>query len=362
MKQNINPLRILLKGFILFLAAEFAFLSLHPDPALLNVYASPDMKRSRFPVSTHAPEDGALDVGNLNAMFAAHVVSEPKAADEFRVLFLGDSATWGFLLQPQQTLTGQIDALGLTCGSKTVRAYNLSYPNASASKDLLILNKAMNYQPDLIVWPVTLYTLMPKSRSAHWLLSQNVDETYALNARFHFLSNDFPLETPLDKVMNPQHAFFRSMRFQVYSLVARATELDQIQTRYDTVSEELTSNLEFEGMAPPIVEPRQISIDLVQAFYQLAGKTPIILINESIEIVKNQPNSNIQYNGYYPRWVYDQYRKILGDAASQNGWNYLDFWNKFPNQYFTNTPLHLNPDGEQRLAKMIAPSILKACP
>jgi hypothetical protein len=37
-----------------------------------------------------------------------------------------------------------------------VVAYNLGYPIMALSKDVLILEEALNYQPDLIVWPVTL--------------------------------------------------------------------------------------------------------------------------------------------------------------------------------------------------------------
>ncbi len=37
-----------------------------------------------------------------------------------------------------------------------MRAYNLGYPVMSLTKDLLILDYAQRYQPDLIIWAVTL--------------------------------------------------------------------------------------------------------------------------------------------------------------------------------------------------------------
>jgi len=362
MIQNINAGRIFLKGITIFLLVEFVFLSVHPDLNLLNVYAPLEIKRARLPISTHAPEDKALNVGNLDAMFASHIVSQPKANDEFRVLLLGDSAMWGFLLQPEQTLSGQLNALGLICGNKKIQVYNLSYPRSSATKDLMILDKAMKYQPDLIVWPVTLYTLMPKTRVDHWLIGQNPKELYSLDARFHFLPRNYPLETFSDQILSQQRGLFHVLRYQLYSLVNLATGVDQIQTTYDNVPAELPSDLKFEGMNPPTVTPQQISIDQVQDFYHLANNVPVILVNEPIMIAKDAPNSDIRYNYYYPRWVYDQYRQILGAAATQNGWNYLDLWNKFSSEYYTNTPLHLNPEGERQLAAILAPSIQKACP
>lgn len=362
MNQKINAGRIFIKGTAIFLLVEFIFLSFRPDLSLLNIYAPLGIKRTRFPTSTHAPEDAALDVGNLDAMFASHIVSQPKANGEFRVLLLGDSAMWGFLLPPEQTLSGQLNALNLTCGDKKIQVYNLSYPRSSATKDLMILDKAMNYQPDLIIWPVTLYTLMPKTRVDHWLIGQNLDELYSLDARFHFLPRSFPPESFSDKILGPQRALFRILRYQLYSLVNLATGVDQIQTTYDNVPTELPSELKFEGMNPPTVTPQQISIDEVQDFYLLAKNVPVILVNEPIMIAKGVPNSDIYYNYYYPRWAYDQYRQILGAAAAQNGWNYLDLWDKFSSDYYTNTPLHLNPEGERQFAAMLAPSIQKVCP
>ncbi|HUH98432.1 MAG TPA: hypothetical protein VLZ89_13790 [Anaerolineales bacterium] len=132
MPKRVRPRRVLAKGIALFLILEFAFDALPPDLQWLNVYHAA-LKRSRFPISTVSPADDALDVDNLDAMFASHIVSEPKAPDAYRVLVLGDSAVWGIGLTPQQTLPGQMDALGLTCGNKDVRVYNLSFPEPSAS-------------------------------------------------------------------------------------------------------------------------------------------------------------------------------------------------------------------------------------
>ena len=88
----------------------------------------------------------------------------------------------------------------------------------------------------------------------------------------------------------------------------------------------------------------------------------MLLVNEPTLVLSGVPNSDIHYNDYYPRWVYDQYRQYVSAAAAQNHWDYLDLWNVFPPSYFTDTPLHLNPQGETELAKMIAPAIVKGCP
>ncbi len=124
---------------------------------------------------------------------------------------------------------------------------------------------------------------------------------------------------------------------------------------------QLSSDLTFEGMKPPTLNIANVSLDQVKDFEQVAGKVPVILINQPMQVLTNVPNSDVRYNDYYPRWVYDQYRQYLS-AAAQNHWNYLDLWNIFPPEYFTDTPLHLIPNGEAELAKTIAPAVIKGCP
>ncbi len=365
MSPIIRPWKIFAKGIIIFLVFEFAFYALHPNLEWLNVYNFPALKRQRFPISTVAPEDGALDVANIDAMLASHVVSGPKAPDEYRVFVLGDSAVWGIGLTSAQTLPGQMDALGLKCGNKNVRVYNLSFPRPSATKDLMILDESMKYQPDEIVWVLSGFTLMPKTRIEHPLISQNPDEYYKVAHRFDFLPKSYRAPSLVSQVSNQfidqNRTFFRILRYQFYSLVNLATGLDQIPGPPEELPSQLSSNATFEGLKPPKLDVGKVSLDQVQDFYQIAGNVPVILINEPTQVLTNVPNSNIYYNVYFPRWIYDQYRQYVSEAALKNHWNYLDLWNVFPASYYTDTPLHLIPEGETELAKMIAPDIVKGC-
>ena len=358
-----KPWRILIKGLLLFLVLESIVVWALPGLRPFNVYAALGMKRLRFPLSTVSPADDAQDVGNLDEMFATHVVSNPKAPDEFRVLVLGDSAVWGLQLRPDQTLPGQLDALGLTCDNKRVRVYNLSFPRSSATKDLMILDKAKQYQPDMILWLVTWYTLMPKTRVDHWLVTQNPEEFYKLGHRFDFLPKDISSPTAVDDLTSRGRALLRETRFQVYSLVQLATGLDQIPGPPEVLPTTLSADVTFEGLKPPTLRKSQVSLDQVADFYAVAEDTPVVLINEPIQVVDSSvENSDVRYDSYYPRWVYDQYRQYLGEAAAAHGWNYVDLWNTFPASLFTDTPLHLNPRGQHLLAETIAPSIQKGCP
>ncbi len=362
MRTNVNAWRVLLKGVLLFLVLESVLVWVLPGAGPINVYAALNLKRQRFPLSTDSPADNAQDLGNLDAMFAAHVISNPKAPDEFRVMVLGDSAVWGLQLKPEQTLPAQLDSLGLTCGDKKVRVYNLSFPRSSATKDLMILDKAMQYQPDMILWLITWYTLMPKTRVDHWLVNQNPDEFYKLATRFDFLPRDYAAPTLVGSILTRNRTLFHETRFDLYSLIEMATGTEQLMGPPEVLPTTLSKDTTFEGLRAPTLRKNQVSLDQVEDFYTLAGNVPVVLINEPMLVLEGVPNSDVRYNSYYPRWVYDQYRQYVADDAAQHGWNYLDLWNKFSPEYFTDTPLHLSPQGQHLLAQALAPSIEKGCP
>jgi lysophospholipase L1-like esterase len=362
MQNALSPWRLLVKGIFLCVILESVLVWLMPGLGPLNIYAALGMKRERFPLSTLSPVDDAQDLGNLDAMFASHVISSPKAPDEFRVIVLGDSATWGLQLGVHQTMPAQLEALRLKCGSKSVRVYNLSFPRSSATKDLMILDKALAFQPDLIIWSITWYTLMPKTRVDHWLVTQNPQEFYDLGRRFGFLPRGSSVPTALDGAAARNAALFHEIRFQMYSLVELATGAEQIPGPPEKLAGSLNADVTFEGLRPPTLREGQVSLDQVSDFYELARNVPVVLVNEPILIMKNVPNSDVRYNSYYPRWVYDQYRQYVAAAAALHGWDYLDLWDMFPASYFTDTPLHINPEGQRLLAERLVPSVQKGCP
>src|SRR5262245_12823292 len=105
-------LRVLVKALALFVLVNVAFAALDPLPALgrVSVYNVLVPGRERLPYGENSAQSYNLSLDSLDAMFASHEVARPKAADEYRVLVLGDSATWGILLRPEETVAGVLDA------------------------------------------------------------------------------------------------------------------------------------------------------------------------------------------------------------------------------------------------------------
>ena len=132
---------VLLKSLVLFLL--FELLCSAVDPAALgkvSLYNHLFAGRQRFPFGEDSSQSYNLSLFNLDAMFASHVIAnEPKPAEEYWVIVLGDSSTWGTLLSPEETLAGQLDAAGMSLCGKKIHVYNLGYPTISLTKDLLVI-------------------------------------------------------------------------------------------------------------------------------------------------------------------------------------------------------------------------------
>ncbi len=84
----IQPARLLGKALLVFLAFEFTLASVPLHLGAIDSFAALDLQRERFPISTLPSVDAALDVGNLDAMFAAHVVTRPRHPTNFACWYL----------------------------------------------------------------------------------------------------------------------------------------------------------------------------------------------------------------------------------------------------------------------------------
>jgi hypothetical protein len=122
--------------------------------------------RERLPSADIVQFGNNIKVTNIELALSSHKVAVPKAPDEFRVLVFGDSGTWGRYLHPEETLVSKLDSLNLIhpLTKQKIRFYNLGLTYPSIVKDLIILDKAMVYDPDMIIMFVTLhgFTVAPQ--------------------------------------------------------------------------------------------------------------------------------------------------------------------------------------------------------
>jgi len=361
-----QALRVVIKALILFVLVNILFAWVYPLPALghLSIYNRLIPGRIRLPYGDNPATAYNISLYNLDAMFSAHEIDKgPKPLDEYRVLLIGDSSTWGYLLKPEQTLSAQINASNLTTlDGRQVAAYNLGYPVMSLMKDLVILHRALQYQPDLIIWLVTLESF-PVDKQLFPPLLQNNPETVNTLIREQQLNLDSTdSELPSRKfyqqtIVGARRELANWLRLQLYGLLWAATGIDQdIPDQYTLRLEDLSADDSFHNLTPPHLQASDLALDVLQAGINLAGDTPVVVINEPMFISQGE-NSNIRYNFYYPRWAYDDYRNLLKEASASGGWQYLDLWDIVPPGEFTNTAVHMTANGTTILADRVSETI-----
>ena len=360
--------RIVLKAAILFLILNLTFAALQPLESLgqLSLYNWLLKGRERLPYGEDPSISYNLSLNNIPAMFASHEVSQSKAEDEFRVIIIGDSGTWGWLLENEDTLAGQINQGGYrTEDGRRIVAYNLGYPIMALSKDLLILDAALEYEPDLILWPVTMESLPKDKQLVPPLVLENKERIQELvgSEQLEMAEGDsaFPERNWFDEmIFGRRRELADLIRLQLYGFSWHATGIDQeipseIQLRKSDFDEDLSWS-SFEE--PASLTGEDLSLDILASGVTKAGDIPVLLVNEPIFVSQGE-NSDIRYNAWYPRWAYDQYRRLLAERAEVEGWDYLDLWDGIDADEFTDSPVHLSDQGMREFAGMLAPKLLE---
>jgi len=363
--------RVLVKGLLLFAAANLVWAALVPlgaQSALgrISLYNRLFPGRERFPFGENSEASYNLSLYNLDAMFAAHQISQPKPAGELRVVFIGDSSVWGTLLENDQTLAGQVNALGLTCGGQRLRAYNLGYPTISLAKDWMILRRALAYEPDLIVWATTLEAFPLDKQLASPLAANNLAEFASLDVSLPPAPADTAAAPGLlrNTIIGQRRPLADLLRLQAYGVMWAATGIDQeIPDSFTPAAVDLDADASFHGWLPEGGLPQDgLAFDVLAAGMQLAAGAgvPVLLVNEPM-LISTGANSDVRYNFFYPRWAYDAWRAELTARAEENGWRLLDLWDLLPAAEYTNSAIHLTPQGEAALAARIAPALTQIC-
>jgi hypothetical protein len=370
-EKNKRPAKFLrnvvIKGVLLFLILNFgvALIPRGGNLGRLSLYNLIWPGRVRLPFGENPDEAYNLSLYDLEAMFASHEINAgPKPKDEYRIILIGDSATWGTLLYPEDTLSGLINQDGLTTGDgKQVRAYNLAYPTMSLTKDLMILEKALEYDPDLILWPVTLESFPLSIQIETPLVANNPQQVQPLIQRL-----ELPLDTDSDAfvqdtfwdrtLIGRRRAIFDALQLQFYGVMWAATGIDQTYPEDVNPAQrdfELGDD-EFHGWTSGTLPLNQLAMDALSAGTELTGDVPVLVANEPI-LVSDGQNSDVRYNFFYPRWAYDQYRLALAECSVYADWEYVDLWNIVPQEEFTNSAVHLTPEGSQMYYQALLPTL-----
>jgi hypothetical protein len=357
---------VILKATLLFVLFNFAFLFARNIPfGEFSLYNSLFPGRERFPFG-ETRESYNLSLFDLDAMFASHILSgAAKTPDEYRVLLIGDSSVWGTLLMPEQTLAGQLNSSSISACGKNVRAYNLGYPYISLMQELMILDEALQYQPDMVVWLVTLESLPREKQLSAPLVANNPARVRELAFKYELnVNTNDPALVHLSNwdqtFVGRRRALADLLRLQLYGALWSSTGIDQYYPEtYERAQTDFEADYEFAGLTPPASLQDALALDVLDAGLR-AAKVPTLLVNEPI-LISHGLNSDIRYNFFYPRWAFDEYRSMLNEYTATSQLPYLDLWDLVPMEEFTNSGVHLTPSGEALLANKVGEAIQTYC-
>jgi hypothetical protein len=354
--------RVLVKAGLLLLLVTAISPILSPLPfwSRITLYNSIFPGRNRLPYGDDPPKSFNVTLVNIEAMFASHKLSgSQKTDDDYRVFLIGDSSIWGFLQPPEGTLSSKLNQIEINRrDGKTVRFFNLGYPTMSLLKDLLLLEEGLIYEPDLVLWFVTLEST-PKIRQLDAPLVQwNPNRARSLIDQYHLdlskTDQRFIDQTLWDRtILGSRKIIADHLRFQLYGMMWAATGVDHVvPEKYTLRSEDLPEDVSFHGYYPGDLAQGDLAFDIIEVGMALSGDVPVILINEPIFISPGGGGED-RYNFYYPRWAYDFYREVLRRKSEENGWRLIDLWDFMPPSAFTDTAIHTTEDGAQALAEAL---------
>ncbi len=357
-------LRILLKALLLFALCNGVYALTLPLESLgrVSLYNVILPGRERLPYGENPAQSYNLSLNNLPAMLASHTVSRPPAADEYRVLLIGDSNTWGWLLEPDETLAAALTAQNVLIDGRRVVAYNLGYPIMALSKDLLLLDVALPTEPDLVIWLVTLASFPPEQQLFPPLVQANPDRMRRLIAAYalaldpadsRFIEPDFFGRT----LIGQRRDLANWLRLQTYGFAWAATGIDQfIPATYTPRQSDLAADDSWSSFdAPTDLSASDLALEVLAAGVDLAAAqgVPVVIVNEPM-FISSGANSDRRYNSFYPRWAYDQYRELLAATAQVHNWHYRDWWDSIAPNEFTDSPVHLSAAATREIARRLA--------
>ncbi|MGD8814293.1 MAG: hypothetical protein PVI78_07425 [Anaerolineales bacterium] len=359
---------VLWKALLLFVVFNLIFMSVDIVPWLgeISAYNVLFPGRVRLPYGEVPERAFNLSPFSIEAMFASHELSAgTKPEGEYRVLVIGDSSVWGFLLRPEDTLTGKLSAGDyITQDGRRVRAYNLGYPTTSLLKDVMLLDEAMRYEPDLVLWLVTLEAMPVIKQFASALLQHNPDRARDLIDRYDLDldpqdENLVDLEWWQRTIWGRRRDLADWVRLQLYGVVWAAAELDQDYPEdYPLRKSDLEADESFMQYLPPQDMDQILALDVLYAGLSVARDLPIIFVNQPI-FISDGENSDIRYNFNYPRWVYDDYLIWFNQQCVESEWACVDVWDLVDPAEFTNTAFHMSPMGTAQLASQLGDAILE---
>jgi hypothetical protein len=354
--SNISIKRIIIKTILILFIINFGWILLSNLPiGDLSLYNLLFDGRYRLPFGENPKRSYNLSLYNLDAMFASHEINKKQSdVKDLHVVLIGDSSIWGFLQEPDNTLSGLLNKRFMK-DDKNIIFHNLGYPSISILKDLMVIDRASEYNPDLVLWFITLEALpkekqleIPIIKNNPWIVNSMIEK--------YKLSEIIKIDKKIinNTLWNQRRNISDLLNLQLFGILWNATGIDQeYPETYNPAQRDFAEPIEQYYIVNPDDKLEDfLALEIIKNGIEINKGIDFILINEPI-LISEGVNSSVQYNYYYPRWAYDQYRLIMKEFTQKNNFRYYDLWNLIPEGEFTNSAIHLSEDAENKLADEI---------
>jgi len=361
-KETSQLFRIIAKSLVLLLIINYGFIFFKNIPiGNFSLYNALFPGRERLPFGETPSISYNITMNNIEAMFASHKIHGYTKEENYKIAIIGDSSIWGFLQKNEDTLVGIINnAYTNQCLDEKIRYFNLGYPSLSILKDLLIIDGVQEYEPDLIVWFITLESLIEKDQLLTPLVLNNPLKTNGIIEKYGLGFEKQPID-PFDfTLIKRKREIADIIRLQLYGIPWSATRIDQdIPESYSMAQRNFENDEGFKNISLGKLNEDDLAFEVIGKSARFI-ESDLIIINEPI-LISNGKNSDVRYNFYYPRWAYDSYREIAANYMGENNLKYYDLWNIIPESEFTNSAIHLSFEGQNILAKRVSEIIYGYC-
>lgn len=360
-----SAVRIAVKALAMFLVINVAYAALNPLPALSQASIHNTLIPGRLRVPYGGEEDSgyARSTTNIDLMLAVHeIAGAPNAIDEFRVLLMGNSSAWGYLMDDTETLSENINRQNLVMADgRRVRAFNLAMPGMYATKDLLLMERVNAFKPDLVVWLVNIENFRRAAQSEFFFNCDNLPALRPILERYKIgdLSCPFePSNSLFRRTLVGQRREIADVLFsQLDGLLWAATGIDHNVLKPRTLPRQMNSDTDWMGNPGPVMQEDWLVLNAMDAASGLV-KAPMLVVNEPI-LTLNGINDHLKYNRYFPRWAFDQGSAMIEDRAGKLGMQYLNLWNAVSADQFTDNEVHYTATAAQHVADLIGQAVLK---
>jgi hypothetical protein len=358
--------RVVLKAIALFLIINVIYIALNPLPALSQV----SVHNTLAPGRQRVQSAGGSDLGygrsttNIDLMLAAHEISgAPKASDEFRVLIMGDSSAWGYLMDVPETISEIINQNQLSMpNGHHVRVFNLAMPGMYATKDLLLMERVNKFEPDLVVWFVTVENFRRVAQKESFFVCANMPLMRPILERYAIGELDCPFEPSSSlmrrSLLGQRRDIAQIIHSQLDGVLWAATGIDHKETKPRTLIRHMNGDTDWMGIPGPTLNEDELILNAMDAAKGMVD-APILVLNEPI-LTLNGINDSRRYNRNYPRWAYDQGTAMIEARAGQLGMGFVNLWDAVTADQFTDNEVHYTAAAAERVAHRVGQAILKA--